>query len=69
MRSTHQRDPWRWAGSPSIATRRTSSRRWSSRAQVGREDIIPRALAHFRAADEDCGSRTANFVQQKRRAR
>ncbi|WP_324291412.1 catalase-related domain-containing protein [Corallococcus sp. bb12-1] len=40
-----------------------------SLAQVSREDIIARAIAHFRAADEEYGSRVATAVQQLRRAR
>jgi catalase len=36
---------------------------------VSREDIITRAIAHFRAADEEYGSRIATRVQQLRRAR
>ncbi|RKH66385.1 catalase [Corallococcus llansteffanensis] len=40
-----------------------------SLAQVSREDIIARAIAHFRAADEEYGSRIASAVQQLRRAR
>ncbi|MDC0707063.1 catalase [Stigmatella sp. ncwal1] len=40
-----------------------------SLAQVSREDIISRAIAHFRAADEEYGSRLATAVQKLRHAR
>jgi catalase len=40
-----------------------------SLAQVSSEDIIIRAISHFRAADEEYGSRIATAVQALRRAR
>ncbi|WNG60412.1 catalase [Archangium gephyra] len=40
-----------------------------SLSQVSREDVITRAIAHFRNADEEYGARVAKAVHDKRRSR
>jgi catalase len=37
-----------------------------SLSQVSREDIIERAIAHFRRADADYGERIAKAVRERR---